>query len=317
MPYCKTYGRKYTANIDVAQRENEWLTTLEIDIKTKSRFENNILINLTWFNPEEDNLYAILEENDPLTTKIWLAASIDGINWMYNGKFHNILKLKSFTYSFVGFGPTIWNSWMPKWIYENNRKHNVTLENDFKYYFLSYNRKPKPHRYELVDKIVKNNLLKSGWITYTENVFNEIDQYTGNTDQELINEDKRFSRPEDMSTLGNLDIWNNSFCIIVTETEFNDPWQISEKTWKPIMGLRPYITIGHNNINNILNSLGFYSGNDLFDYKFNSIDNTIDFLKLLTSQSKANVYEMYIKMLPKLQHNKNKLIELAYKTNIL
>lgn len=317
MPFLKTYGRKYTAHVEVASREFEWLTQLETEIKTKSTFENNILINLTWFNPEEDNLYSILESYDPSNTKIWLSASIDGIQWMYQGKFHNQLISKGFNHSFVGFGPHHWNSWMPKWIYESNRNLNVNLNQDFKYYFLSYNRKPKLHRQDFITKLIHNNLLQYGWVTYTKGVFKDIDILTGETDQHLINEDKRFSRPEDLHTLGNLNVWNDSFCVVVTETEFQDQWQLTEKTWKPIMGLRPFIIIGHPNLQSILTEQGFYNTNELFGIHNNHTDDAIRLLLNLCSKDKNEVYEMYSSMLPKLQHNRQRLIELAHKTNIL
>lgn len=317
MPNLVTHGRMYTAHIDVANREQEWLEQLKIDIKNSTTFENNVLINLTWFNPEEDNLYKILLDNNPTNTKIWLAASIDGINWMYNGKFHQELINKGFSYSFVGFGPDHWNSWMPKWIYENNRNKKVELYPNFNHYFLSYNRKPKYHRHEFVEKVIANNLLHCGWVTYNQNVFPEIDNYTGKSDIELLNEDKRFTRPEDMATIGNLETWKHSFCIVVTETEYNDPWQVSEKTWKPIMGLRPFIIIGHKNLQNILKNQGLFTSKDFFNRDFECTDDIICFLKELTSKTKEEIYQLYIQMLPKLEHNKNRLIELAHKTRIL
>ena len=317
MPFLKTYGRVYTAHTDVSEREKYWLSNLESEIKIKSTFENNLLINCTWLNAEEDNLYKILDLYDPKDTKIWLSASIDGIQWMYKGKFHNTIIAKSFTHSFVGFGPNHWHSWMPKWIYENNKNVNVTLYKNFKYNFLSYNRKPKLHRHELVSKIIKNNLLEKSWVTYNAGVFSEIDKISGNTDQYLLNEDKRFSRPEDLTSLGNLDIWNNAFCVVVTETEYQDPWHITEKTWKPIMGLRPFIVIGHKNLQSILTEQGFYNSNDLFGIKYSNIDDAINLLLDLKNKTHDEIYNLYLNMLPKLEHNKKRFIELSHKANIL
>jgi hypothetical protein len=317
MPKLEVFGRFYTADVDVAAREREWIEQLKIDILNKTTHTNNILINLTWFNPEEDKLYNLLDNYNPHDTKFWFAASIDGVNWMYNGNFHKQVIDKNFAYCFIGFGPDVWNSWMPKWIHENNKNKNVNLNENFKHYFLSYNRKPKHHRHRLVKTIIENNLLHHGWVTYDKNVFTEIDSYTGHTDNNLMNNDKRFSRPEDMSTLGNLDTWNNCFCVIVTETEYNDPWQISEKTWKPIYGLRPFITVGHNNIQKILKELDFYTTEDLLNYKIDDMTDIINYLKMITSKSKQEVYELYKNILPKLNHNKNKVIELAHKINIL
>lgn len=317
MPQVKVYGRNYTANIDVANREKEWLTQLAQDIQFNSKYENNILINLTWFGPEEDMLLDLIKSQNINNTQIWLSASIDGINWMYNLNFVNKIREYGFNHKFIGFGPDHWNSWMPKWIYENNKSAYVKLSENFKHYFLCYNRKPKLHRLELIEKIIANDLHNKGWITFDKGHFDLIDNLTNNTDQNLHTDDLRYSRPEDMATLGNLDVWNNSFCIIVTETEYNDPWQLTEKTWKPIMGLRPFIIVGHKNLENILANLEIYNPSELFNYNFNGIDSVIDFLKSLCQKDKTELYQLYQSLLPKLEHNKQKLIELAHKTTIL
>lgn len=317
MPKIKVYGKFYTANIDVADREREWLEQLKLDILSNTLFNNNIIINLTWFGPEEEYLLNILDTYNPKETIIYLTASIDGIHWMYDSKFVKEITHKGFTYKIVGFGPDHWHSWMPKWIYENNLNTNVNLHKDFKYYFLSYNRKPKSHRHELVSKIIDNELLNKGWVTYTAGHFQEIDLYTGHTDKMLMNNDTRFSRPEDMATLGDLNIWNNCFCTVVTETEINDPWHITEKTWKPILGLRPYIIIGNKNLENILSKLNFYTSQDLLGIKINNIEDTIDYLKKLSIKSKKEIYEFYCNLLPKLEHNRNNLIEYSYNNKIL
>jgi len=316
MPNVLLLGKFYTAHEDVASREKSWLNQLKIEIEEKSDKENNLLINLTWFGVGE-KLLQIIKTYNPCNTNIWLSASIDGINWMYNSTFIKTIHDLGFTIYFVGFGPNYWNSWMPKWIYDNNFSTDVDLKQNFSYKFLSYNRKPKLHRLEFVSKFLENNLISDAFVTFEYGHFKIIDNLTSNTDQELHTNDTRFTRPEDMCTLGNLDIWTNSFCVLVTETEINDPWQISEKTWKPIFGKRPFMLVGHKNLENILEKLEIYNPSNLFEYKFDGIDSIINYCKILNSYSHTKLYEFYLKLLPKLEHNRKKVIELATKSNIL
>lgn len=312
----EVYGRFYTADQTIAQYEKLWIDQIKKDVQKVSIFDNNIIINLTWFGPEEDYLKQILLNCDTKTTKVWLVASIDGIYWMYHSNFCEFIKEK-FTFEFVGFGPNCWHSWMPKFLLENIKSNEIHLDKNFQFNFLCYNRKPKPHRHDIVNQIINKGLLEYGWVTYEQGIFPSIDQKTGNTDQNLHNNDKRFSRPEDFSSLGNTLIWNNSFCVVVTETEINDPWQISEKTWKPIIGMRPFFLHGHKNLQKILTNLEFYGPSDFFKQDFNDADDITKCLSNLCSKSKHELLSMYEGFYDKLLHNKNVFVKYATRQNIL
>lgn len=312
----EVYGRFYTADQTIAQYEKLWLDQLKKDVQKVSIFDNNIIINLTWFGPEEDFLKQILMNFDTVKTKVWFAASVDGINWMYQSNFCQFVREK-FVCEFVGFGPNHWHSWMPKFLLDSMPDIKTDLDKNFKFNFLCYNRKPKPHRNYIVNQLIEKSILDYGWVTYEKGIFPAIDIKSENTDQHLHNNDKRFSRPEDFKSLGDIFIWNNSFSVIVTETEINDPWQISEKTWKPIIGMRPFFLHGHKNLQKILNDLNFYGPNDFFKQDFNSAEDITDCLVNLCKKSKNDLFSMYEGFYDKLLHNKNMFIKYANQLNIL
>lgn len=312
----EVYGRFYTADQTIAQYEKLWLDQLKKDVQKVSIFDNNIIINLTWFGPEEDFLKQILMNFDTVKTKVWFAASVDGINWMYQSNFCQFVREK-FVCEFVGFGPNHWHSWMPKFLLDSMPDIKTDLDKNFKFNFLCYNRKPKPHRNYIVNQLIEKSILDYGWVTYEKGIFPAIDIKSENTDQHLHNNDKRFSRPEDFKSLGDIFIWNNSFSVIVTETEINDPWQISEKTWKPIIGMRPFFLHGHKNLQKILNDLNFYGPSDFFKQDFNSAEDITDCLVNLCKKSKNDLFSMYEGFYDKLLHNKNMFIKYANQLNIL
>lgn len=69
--------------------------------------------------------------------------------------------------------------------------------------------------------------------------------------------------------------WNRALLCIVTETEFNnynqDNFFISEKTWKPVIGYRPFMIYGQPKLREYLKAQGFDIFEDLFDYSI--VDN--------------------------------------------
>lgn len=77
--------------------------------------------------------------------------------------------------------------------------------------------------------------------------------------------------PNDIYTLGDIHSWQNAYLNIVTETVFEtqDPMDffISEKTWKPILGRRPFFVYGQPELRKYLKQQGFDTFEDIIDYQ--------------------------------------------------
>jgi hypothetical protein len=119
--------------------------------------------------------------------------------------------------------------------------------------FMCLNRKPHAHRRILVQHLEPvrelGHLVSGADLSLT-------DANTGNYDV-----------PNDVYTLGDIATWQDSYLNIVTETTFNNTdFFISEKTWKPILGLRPFFVYGQPKLREYLRQQGFDTFEDIIDY---------------------------------------------------
>jgi len=119
--------------------------------------------------------------------------------------------------------------------------------------FMCLNRKPHAHRHIIIRYL--DQVKEQGYLT------------TG-AEHALIDADVGdYPIPNDLYTLGNINTWQNSYLNIVTETTFNnDDFFISEKTWKPVIGLRPFFVYGQPKLRQYLKDQGFDTFEDIIDY---------------------------------------------------
>ena len=307
--------------------------------------DKNILINTTWFGPqfdngeydkilkfaqdgiEFDNLFLIAAADPTFVTD----SQIKDIATMLKTK--NTYLLGHFdTEYYFNFHSTV----LPKY-FKSYLEQDLLLK-DIKYTFLNYNRKPRPWRVNLAQKILNNNLKKYGIVTLGKNdksysgmddgihllLDEEPNDYAkeGNWGMEMT-----FGIPHDIHSLGNMNYWQNHFLTIVSETEFN-PWDnmfISEKTWKPVLGLRPFVINGQTKIYKYLRDNGFKTFNQYFPVELENIseleiqNSIIDVLTYLIKLSDTEIKSMYDDMLPALKHNRERFFEFSkeqqYKIN--
>ena len=316
------YGRRYTATWDIEQQERSWLRSQKIAVFKHSQHPINLLINLTWIliDPEVEGseLQSWIEmQGGPRTTAIWLAGSVDGAHWFTDSSVYKWMVEQGYTVNILGFGPRYWTSWMPSWLWlgcMDSIELDSLVPSSIDRVFLSYNRKPRWHREMFVEHLVNRGLVSArSWVTFEQGRFPEVDQLSAHADRELMGSDTRFTRPEDLNSLGDLELWRQVYCVVVAETEYTDPWQITEKTWKPIVGLRPFLHVAHEGVTDLLESLGFYTGRDFFP-DWNSaagIDSTVDVLEKLMQKSNEQLLAQWQGQRPMLEHNRQRFIELA------
>ena len=308
------YGSFYTAEPKViGEQEQAFIEELKQNILANSVYQSNLIINLTWLEPNDANLIPWLNKNAvPKSTKIYVVGLVDGMYWFTLTENYKHLMDMNPIIEFIGFHPNNWVSILPNLMTPYSETELQLYQNPM-YAFLAYNRKSRPHRYTITKMLIDNNLIDRAYITFQKGNFEIIDERTGNTDQHLHTSDLRFSRPEDLFTLGNLDIWKQSYCILVSETEANDPWQLSEKTWKPILGLRPFVHNGNEQIYKILRKLNLYTPADLF--KNSQLDKAdpltlIDHFKWLNTKTPQELYDLWCSQYFMLKHNRNRFLEL-------
>lgn len=119
--------------------------------------------------------------------------------------------------------------------------------------FMCLNRKPHAHRRILVQYL--EQVKEQGYLTTGANPA-LTDATTGD-----------YLVPNDVYTLGDITTWQDAYLNIVTETTFdNADFFISEKTWKPIIGQRPFFVYGQPRLREYLQQQGFDTFEDIVDY---------------------------------------------------
>ena len=133
--------------------------------------------------------------------------------------------------------------------------------------FMCLNRKPHAHRRILVQYL--DQVKEQGYLT-TGVEYALVDADAGD-----------YPIPNDVYTLGDIATWQDAYLNIVTETTFNNPdFFISEKTWKPIIGLRPFFIYGQPKLRQYLKDQGFDIFEDIIDYASLTGETEHDYAKL-------------------------------------
>lgn len=304
---------------------------------------NNLLINTTWFGPQFDNgqFLKIFNIQKPVD-RLFVLSAVDPVmlspdqikeiartlaveKIYYLGNFDG-----DFSFNFI-------STLMPLY-FEKYENKDIVLHEP-KYLFANYNRLPRTHRVELVKKILDADLKSYGIVTLGKDIDNlysqgieyihlkvdDIDDYdkiNNKFDSLGISEKNQiYCIPHDVHSLGNLGIWRNHFLNIVSETEFN-PWNnmfITEKTWKPIMGLRPFVINGQTKIYQYLRDNGFKTFTHYFPVELENIpeyavhDSIVKVIKYLTNLNALEIKNIYNIMMPDLIHNQQHLAEFVRK----
>jgi hypothetical protein len=303
--------------------------------QVEQQFPNaqNLVINTTWFGPQFDNAeWKKLQQINGPIDNLFLLSVIDPLYWDENSiaQTQHRLQIQN-TYRIGMFADSVYEWNFHAFATDKLApKYNLTdvelISPDWS--FLLYQRKPRPHRIEITNLLLERNLNTRGIITLGSNKNSSYDWSEGQTGPVLTIEDypsnyKHNGRhddfdgvPNDLVSLGRLDIWQHHLLNVVSETEFND-WQprfVTEKTWKPIIGLRPFVIHGHPDIYRWLESQGFKTFNqywpdiDIADDQHGHVMLAIETVSSKTTQELSEIYQ---DMLPDLQYNRNRYFEFA------
>lgn len=115
--------------------------------------------------------------------------------------------------------------------------------------YMCLNRKPHPHRMRLYQGLENANILDSGFVSMggtpplrllSEDELGQNIAPNGGTEQ--------YGITNDIVSLGNINNWQRHFVNIVTETIWDiEPSNfVSEKTFKPVLGARPFLIYAPN-----------------------------------------------------------------------
>jgi hypothetical protein len=335
-------GTTFNSNSQWHIDEVNLIANIKNQINKKYPDDENLLISTTWFGPQFNNSdYYKLPKFYGKIKNLFFVSSVDAV--MLNETELNTISIQlgvSKTFYIGNFDTdyqfTFISTLLPKYFCYAT---STTLTN-IKYLFIAYSRKPREHRIEFAKKIINAGLKNLGILTSGNDnsgiYSNDSLKITiGERPEDFAKEgnwnmDNAFGVPHDIHSLGNMEYWNSHFLNIVGETEFL-PWNnlfVTEKTWKPILGLRPFVINGQTKIYKYLRDNGFYTFNHYWPHikmeelpeseVHDSLISTITFLSKLDNDT---LLKMYADMLPALEHNRNRFFEFAaeqhYKINHL
>ena len=315
-----TFPKSYQWYVD----ENQIIDNIKNQINATYHNTKNLFINTTWFGPQFNNgeytkfLKIVSVES---FDNLFLLAAVDPV-FLNSEQIANIATLSGTdsvfllghfdTECYFNFHSTV----LLKYFYYYTNDQIIMKTPKWK--FLNYNRKPRGHRTEFVTKLLENKLKLTGVVTLG-NTFT-LDEKIADYAEGNWGMPDTYGIPHDIHSLGRMDIWQNHFLTVVSETEFL-PWDnmfITEKTWKPIIGLRPFVLNGQTKIYKYLRDNGFYTFNHYWPHiemeelpEFEVHNSLINVIKFLSTLSNATLLEMYADMLPALEHNRNRFFEFA------
>lgn len=147
--------------------------------------------------------------------------------------------------------------------------------------FNCLNRVRRPHREYLMLRFIESDLHEQGlishdrlehhgWMNY--GISEEVMQRAGSL-LPLVVDDHDFDNNKAMQI--NTDIYLRSWVSVITETHaFDDPHSlfISEKPWKPVYAMQPFMVLGHRNTLDTMRKMGYRTFDGLLDETYDALD---------------------------------------------
>lgn len=295
--------------------------------------KNNIIIDSTWGNfPDITNslkdLYLEIEKVDNVLLFSSVDPLPDGIHLPENNEFNlfevgQIInpKFKKYQIDFHAIAV--------KKFFKKYTEEDLTLDKSNLVRFLCYQNKPHLHRQMLSHFLIRDNIDELGIVTLNSDdngspfIYPTLSVSSVNESiEEEYLQGKGYYKNNPYS-LGETSIWKKCFLNVVSETfppDSFDGWMfISEKTYKPILGMRPFIINGQGKILEYLENKGFFTFEEYWngvDFRtYVSVEDTVEkvvkVIKQICSMSQAEIIDMYSNMLPKLIHNRQRFFEFA------
>ena len=180
--------------------------------------------------------------------------------------------------------------------------------------YICLNRKPHWHRRKFYQELEQLNLLDSGLVSLGGDngpPVRTVDEDVGIIDLAPNSGVEQNGIPNDISSLGDVKNWKRCFLNIVTETVFDVKQNhfVSEKIYKPILGLRPFLVYATDGAVDWLTARGFehYCNefSDITDLDLSKPENISKFLVTLYQQPKIYWQKKFLDLREKILYNKH------------
>lgn len=309
-------------------------TVRQVDVKFAN--ERNLVINTTWFGSQFDNgIWQQALELQGEFDNLFLLSVIDPLYLSFDDletlvrlyKIKKVYRIGMFENSKHewNFHAIVGKDLMPRYTEEE------VLLRDLEYVYMLYQRKPRQHRVEITNLLRDQDLLQHGIVTLGSP--GDFDWHRGLTFTPICIEDSADNYkhngskqdfggvPNDLVTLGRLDLWQKHFLNIVSETVFDEwePLLVTEKMWKPMIGLRPFLVHGNPKTYAWLRNRGFRTFNQYWPHiaveevydGFGPHDAVTQTIKFLADFGTEGLIQMYRDMAADLTYNKARFYEFS------
>ena len=275
-------------------------------------YPTDLFINSTW--GEVDNLLIELINRKPKRAVIY--SGMDWENTVCRKIFHEYIKSNVKDIIYIGNSDGIgyfsfWLFFIEKHFLLYSLKELELINPE--YLYMCLNRKRHSHRVQIVKRLKEELLLEHGIVSLGGDSGMRVGiDIKAREDTEGSDYNTK-DIPNDICSIGHLANWNKCLINIVTETTTHTNTFFSEKTWKPIIGLRPFMIVGDRKIYSYLKEYGIDTFDDIFGtgYQDPIVEKRIEWvIDNLKRYSNTNLVEMYKQLYPRLVRNKLQLQEI-------
>jgi hypothetical protein len=319
------YDRGFSDNTIIGKHDKIVKKTIIDKLSATDAF-----INTTWLRHDKE-LHKILNKKHP--DRIVCYSGADWESTVCKKDIHELINShKNVIHIGNTYGKNYFSFWLD-FVYSNQLKYlnfdTWNLEDDLKTY-MCLNRKPHGHRIQLVRTLFDNDLQNYGLLSL------------GNSNTKLSLKDRKYlpipimletdivnstgddsayenveGITNDITSLGHPSNWNSHFLNVVTETTVHTNVFISEKIFKPILGMRPFVVLGDKNVYTVLKEWGFDTFDDIFGTGYDEehiVSRCIWISNIIEDLNKEkNLKKFLIKLKPRLEENKKIFKDIAIK----
>lgn len=206
----------------------------------------------------------------------------------------------------IEYWPTFWINYSEAVLDTDNFSYkHYQLPQSFSYPFICLMNRGHLHRCATIDQIAKRSLFDKGIVTWHD-IHNEGDAYNfKHYDRSIRKLNDKFDT--ELSSFIIPDEYHRSLFDFVTEST----WEtiiLSEKIVKPLLLKKPFAVLGAKHYNKFLVELGFELYDELIDYSYDNIEDTLErsaayVINMKTVSEIQNLESVYQKLYPKIMHN--------------
>ena len=303
----RTFDNGWGTEFPVKQFEQEIVKSLLNKLSDSSI----VLINSTWYsNDDHQQVLAYLRQTpvDYIVLVSMLDPAIVKPDWFHEFS-HKVIGLGYYT----GLGEIDFWALVLDRYFETPPLIDLVRVDRIDCAYMCLNRKPHWHRLEFYQQLEQLKLLDYGLVSLGSN--NGIAVRSVEPDIPVPNLTPNSGTEQngianDICSLGSVKSWQRCFLNIVTETVYsiNQHYFVSEKIYKPILGMRPFLVYDVDGAHKWLSSRGFLTyQNDFQDISDLDLLNPINiapFLGVLCGQPNSYFQHKLVDLNQKIMYNR-------------